>query len=109
MVDWIPKGADGFPETSRDAACRVVDWLISGAVYDAAPDGGPSELGQRNACEAAARLQAAAHAAGSIGGGPISIGSVSLPAVDTGATPAGVDVEAWRVLISAGLGWQVVG
>lgn len=108
MHEWLkPNEYPSLPAADVQRANRLIDWLLSGAVYAADYDGLPADETQRAACVAAARAQADWVAdGGDLDGRAWSIGSVSAGA-DGSSSGRVVGPEAARILQSAGLMWQV--
>lgn len=110
MVEWISE-ADvlDIPFTDIDRANQAIDYLISGAIYTAASDGGPSDSRQRDACREAAKVQAQHYADGLDESGSVSLGSLSIGgrAGAQEAQPGPYAVDAVKILRAAGLAWKV--
>lgn len=108
MTEWVaPIEFPSLPAGDVQRANRLIDWLLSGAVYEADVNGLPALQAQQDACEEAARAQCAWLAdGGDLDGRAWSIGSVSAGA-DTRAVGREVAPEAARIMQAAGLHWQV--
>lgn len=109
MNEWVsPTEFPSLPAGDVQRANRLVDWLLSGAVYAADSEGLPVDEAQREACREAVLAQCAwLEAGGDLDGRAWSIGSVSAGA-DTASAGREVAPEAARIMQAIGLQWQVV-